>query len=159
MLRRAASGLPGITRVYRTSRWYVPVHRALGVVAASGFLYVYVAWLGGVRRLSDNEVNAARHFAWQVYLSARLGYAGATTLGDAHETGSVAPADSARDSANNGMARDWYRVHEEQVREETGRLIGPVDLARLVTRGLGLYREGRMFARGTAERARKGFHG
>lgn len=157
MLRRAASGLPGIIRVYRTSRWYAPVHRALGVVAASAFLYAYVGWRS--RRLSDNEANAARHFAWQVYLCARLGYAGGTTLGNAHEAGSIAPADSARDSANNGVARDWYRVHEEQVREQTGRIIGPVDLARLVDRGLGLYREGRMFARGTAERPRKGFHG
>lgn len=151
------AALAGVIRVYRTSRWYVPPHQALCVVGASGFLYLLLIWRG--RGWSDNERNAARHLAWQVYLCLRLGYAGATTLGNAHEAGSPTPADSVRDAANNGAARDWFRVHEDEIRRDVGRLVGPIDLSRLVGHGRRLYREGGMFARGTAERPRKGFHG
>lgn len=151
------TGAVGVVRVYRASRRYAPPHRALGVVAASGFLYCYLIRRG--RSWSDNERNAARHFAWQVYLGLRLGYAGAAAVGNAHEAGSPTPADSVRDTANNAAARDWFRGHEEEVRRETGRIVGPVDLSRLVTRGRDLYREGRMYARGTAEHPHEGFDG
>ena len=66
-----------------------------------------------VNRYSSNQINAARHFAWQVGISILVSNYAAKKMGDAREYGlnHRKGTDSWRDLRNNKYSRSWAASH------------------------------------------------
>jgi RHS repeat-associated protein len=129
-----------------------PMYRACRNYASVGTCTYVMAYLGVINSMTadmgwkDDASNAARHFAFMVWVCYKVSCAAAKAMGDAHERGAPDKADSRRDQANNAYSRGWYGRHSKFAASFFGLLVDNSDFWDLLWHGRSLWRRAYLYS-------------